>query len=85
MFIGVNSLETGNGPAMAERFGLASSGFVLARDVGPGSDAYHDAIGARGMPATAFYDRQGHLLRVDQGGLSESALRADLTQLYGVS
>jgi len=85
VFIGVNSLETGNGVAMAQRFHLAASGFVLARDVGPGLSNYHDALGARGMPATAFYSPEGRLLKLDQGGLTESALRSSIHQLFGVS
>jgi thiol-disulfide isomerase/thioredoxin len=83
VFIGVNSLETGNGEAMAQRFDLTASGFVLARDVGPGLSNYHDALGALGMPATAFYSPEGRLLKVDQGGLSESALRGAIDQLFG--
>jgi len=85
VFIGVNSLETGNGVAMAQRFDLAGSGFVLARDVGPGLSDYHDALGARGMPATAFYSPEGRLLKVDQGGLTESALRTSIRQLFGTT
>ncbi|MGH9207413.1 MAG: TlpA disulfide reductase family protein [Acidimicrobiales bacterium] len=33
-FVEVNSLETGNGLAMASQFGLAASGAILASDVG---------------------------------------------------
>jgi len=83
VFIGVDSLETGDGGAMARRYGLAQSGFVLARDTGLGSSAYHDAIGARGMPATAFYSRSGGLLQVDQGEVSEASLAATINHFYG--
>ena len=85
VFIGIDSLETGNGLAMAREYGLTTSGFVLLRDVGPGSSAYHDAIGARGMPATAFYNPQGRLLQVDQGGISEAQLLSTIERLYGVT
>ena len=85
VFIGVNSLETGNGLAMAQRFDLAGSGFALARDIGPGLSNYHDALGALGMPATAFYSRQGQLLKVDQGVMNEQALRAAIQQYFGLS
>lgn len=85
VFVGVNSLETGDGEAMARQFALAPSGLVLARDVGSGSSDYHDAIGARGMPATAFYNRDGRLITVDQGGLTAATLRATIRQLYGIA
>ena len=84
-FIGVNSLETGNGLAMAQRFNLAASGFALARDIGPGLSNYHDALGALGMPATAFYSRDGHLLHVDQGVMTGQALRSAIRQYFGVA
>jgi thiol-disulfide isomerase/thioredoxin len=85
VFIGVDSLETGDGGAMARRYGLAESGFILARDTGLGSSAYHDAIHARGMPATAFYNSRGQLLQVDQGEVSDATLTATLSRLYGSS
>ncbi|MGH9123225.1 MAG: TlpA family protein disulfide reductase [Acidimicrobiales bacterium] len=84
-FIGVNSLETGNGLAMAQRFNLAGSGFALARDVGPGLSNYHDALGALGMPATAFYSRQGQLLHVDQGGMTAQALQAAIQHYFALT
>jgi len=83
VFIGVDSLETGDGRAMARRYDLAPSGFVLARDTGSGSSAYHDAIGARGMPATAFYSSRGQLLQVDQGEVSQASLTSTIDRLYG--
>lgn len=85
-FIGVNSEETGSGMGMARRFHLAESGFVLARDIhGAVGSGLHDALHGRGMPITAFYDRDGHLLDVAQGALPEDALRDRLHQLYGVT
>jgi len=83
VFIGVDSLETGDGPAMARRYDLARSGFVLARDTGSGSSAYHDAIGARGMPATAFYSPRGQLLQVVQGEVSKASLTSTINRLFG--
>ncbi len=75
-FVGVNSVETGNGCGMAERFGLAAAGFTLAKDVGGANNSgYHDALGANGMPATAFYDANGHLIDVELSGLPASVLR----------
>jgi thiol-disulfide isomerase/thioredoxin len=84
-FIGVNSLETGDGTRMAQEFALADSGFVLARDInGNRGSGLHDALGGRGMPITAFYDARGRLVDFAGGALPESALRQRLRQLYDV-
>jgi thiol-disulfide isomerase/thioredoxin len=84
-FIGVNSEETGNGKAMAQRFHLAESGFVLARDIGGTvGSGLHDALRGQGMPITAFYDADGRLVDVARGALPEDALWDRLHQLYGV-
>ena len=84
-FIGVDSMETGDGRGMATRFKLAAAGFVLARDVGPGGSGLHDAIHAPGMPATIFYDAEGRILGRDIAAVPESLLRTQLQQYYGVS
>jgi len=82
-FVGVNSLETGDGMSMARDFGI--DWWPLARDVdGQQDSGLHDALGGRGMPITAFYDAQGKLLYVNPGALPEDALRARLQALYGV-
>lgn len=82
-FIGVNSLETGNGMAMARQFHLADSGFVLAKDIGGAQHSgLHDAIGAQGMPASIFYDADGKVLDVERAALPEADLRQKLDQLY---
>lgn len=86
VFVGINSLETGNGLGMARRFNLEESGFVLAADVGGRQGSgLHDALGGRGMPITAFYDDQGRLVDFAGGALPEEALREKLRQLYGVN
>lgn len=84
-FIGVDSQETGDGAGMAREFHLAANGFVLARDVG-GSPAagLHDALGARGMPVTAFYSEDGKLLRTYRAQIPETVLRTALHELYGL-
>lgn len=83
-FIGVNSLETGDGLAMARQFGV--DWWPIARDVnGQQASGLHDALGGRGMPITAFYDANGKLLYVSPGALPETTLRATLQQYYGVS
>jgi thiol-disulfide isomerase/thioredoxin len=85
VFIELNSQETGDGSAMANDFGLAASGMILAKDVGPSpASGMHDALGAQGMPVSAFYDAHGHLLEHDNGGILEPDLGAKLHQFYGV-
>jgi cytochrome c biogenesis protein CcmG/thiol:disulfide interchange protein DsbE len=82
-FAGINSQETGDGLAMARQYSIES--WPLARDVG-GTQAsgLHDALGARGMPLTAFYDSNGRLLTVVLGAISEDDLRARIHSLYGI-
>ena len=59
-FIAVDSQETGDGAAFADHYHLAQSGFVLARDIGQSSTGgLFKAYGARGLPVTVIYDRQG--------------------------
>ena len=83
-FIGVNAFETGDGLAMARRFGIDS--WPLARDIeGEQGSGLHDALGGQGMPISAFYDAQGKLLFVSPGALPLDRLRATLEQYYGVS
>lgn len=85
VFVGVNSLETGDGMAMARQFRLEESGFVLASDIGgQQSSGLHDRLGGRGMPVTAFYDDAGRLLDVAGGALPEDVLFDKLRELYGV-
>ena len=84
-FVGVNSLETGNGTAMADEYHLADAGFVLARDVGGAQGSgLHDAVGARGMPATIFYDANGNILEVERAAIPPGTLKAKLHAFYGV-
>lgn len=83
-FVGVNSLETGDGMAMARQFGV--DWWPIARDVdGQQASGLHDALGGQGMPISAFYDADGKLLHVSLGALSERSLRATLQQYFGVS
>ncbi len=83
-FVGVNSLETGDGMAMAREFGI--DWWPLARDVdGQQDSGLHDALGGQGMPMTAFYDAKGNLLTAVLGALPEQALRDQLQKLYGIS
>ena len=80
-FVGINSLENGDGMSMARDFGI--DWWPLARDVdGQQDSGLHDALGGQGMPITAFYDAKGKLLYVNPGALPEDALRARLQALY---
>jgi cytochrome c biogenesis protein CcmG/thiol:disulfide interchange protein DsbE len=83
-FVGINSRESGDGLAMARQYG--ADRWPLAADVG-GTQAsgLHDALGARGMPVTAFYAASGKLLTVVFGAISEDDLRARIATLYGVT
>jgi len=84
-FIGVDSQETGDGPAFAARFRLAQSGFALARDIGRASTGgMYTALGARGLPVTAFYSSTGSLLFKVEEGLTAAELHQMLKQYYGL-
>lgn len=84
-FIFVNSNETGNWRAMADRHHLLD--FEVASDVGGSlhNGLYRSFGGTGGMPLTAFYDDQGHLLRVFPGALVGANLTDAIKQIYGVS
>lgn len=83
-FVGVDSMDGGDGLAMARRLGVG--GWPLARDVeGAQSSGLHDALNGVGMPITAFYDAAGKLRFVSQGALTEDALRQLLHDRFGVA
>ena len=69
-FLGVDSLETGDGLALARRYGV--DWWPLARDIdGQQASGLHDNLGGQGMPISAFYDAAGHLVYVSPGALAE--------------
>lgn len=83
-FVGVASQETGDPLLMPRRHGV--DWWTLARDTGGHTgDGLSRALGARGMPLTAFYDADGQLVHVQLGALTEPQLRASIGQLYGIS
>jgi thiol-disulfide isomerase/thioredoxin len=83
-FVGIDSQETGDGLAMARRYGI--EWWPLAVDSGGSQNSgLHDDLGAKGMPVTAFYDAGGKLLTVVPGAISEADLRTRLHDLYGVA
>lgn len=86
-FVEINSMETGNGPAMAQQYGLARAGAVVLSDVGGAQGSgLHDALGGGNeMPVTAFYSPTGTLLFSHVGAYSASTLTAALRQYYGVN
>lgn len=83
----VNALETGNGLAFAQRFGLRSSVTAVASDVGGSqNDGLYQTLGGTGsMPMTAFYSAQGTLLTTHVGGFDAATLASELRQLYGLT
>ena len=84
-FIGVNTSETGDGPAMARRFDLAGAGFALARDIGPSpASQLWSGFGGQGLPVTAFYDAHGRVVDFSPGMLSQTELQARLQKNFGV-
>ena len=83
-FLGVDSMETGDGVGFARELGYDR--FTLARDTGGLQDSgLHDALGRRGLPVTAFYNGKGTLLYVSTGALTEEALRSRIHDLFGAS
>jgi thiol-disulfide isomerase/thioredoxin len=85
-FIGVDSDDSGRGAGMASQYGLSAAGFVLATDVGGSQGTgLHDALGAPGMPATAFYDAGGRLVFKAIEAIPEATLRRKLDELYGLN
>lgn len=87
VFIGVDSLETGNKNFLPTLFHLADAFAALARDVGPNGNGLHAALGGGNtMPLTAFYGANGRLLDVERGALVPvSALKTKIAQLFGVT
>lgn len=82
-FVGVASQETGNPLLMPERHGV--DWWPLARDIGGSNGSgLSTALGARGMPLTAFYDDRGALLHVQLGSITEPQLKSFIAQFYGI-
>lgn len=83
-FIEVDTLETGNGAAFANRFDLQHSVAATAKDPGAfdGKGLYRFLGGTGGMPLTAFYNPQGRLIATHVGVLNTAGLYADLARYY---
>lgn len=82
-FVGIASQETGNPLYMPQRHEV--DWWVLAQDVGGRNrSGLSEALGARGMPLTAFYDENGVLLHTQLGALAESQLRNTIRELYKI-
>ena len=87
-FVAVNSKEISApaGIALARGKGLAEAGVTLARDVGQGGSALHDAYDVRSaMPINAFYDAAGKMVYVAPGQLTPDKLNERLQTLFGVT
>jgi len=79
-FVFIDSMETGDGLAMAQRFGVGA--MPIARDSGARGSALHDAVvGSPSMPATALYDPAGKLRVVIPGAIGQQVLREMLHDL----
>jgi rhodanese-related sulfurtransferase/thiol-disulfide isomerase/thioredoxin len=85
-FVAVQTQDTGDGAAMAQRFDLAGAGFALAHDIGgtPPVQLW-SAFGAQGLPVTAFYDAAGKLVDFSGGMLNQSELEARLAKNFGIT
>lgn len=85
-FVAVQTQDTGDGAAMAQRFDLSGAGFALARDVGgTPPNRLWSSFGGQGLPVTAFYDSSGKLVDFSGGMLSQSDLEARLAKHFGVT
>ena len=84
-FVGVDSLETGDGLFMPRRHHI--TWWPLAKDVsGAQASGLHDALGGGpAMPLTAFYGADGRLLDVERAAMPEDILRTRLRTLYGLA
>jgi rhodanese-related sulfurtransferase/thiol-disulfide isomerase/thioredoxin len=84
-FVGVDSNDSGDGAAMAQRFDLAGAGFHLAHDIGtrPASDLWL-AYGSQGLPVTAFYDARGKLVDFSPGMLTQDELAQRIKTNFGI-
>jgi cytochrome c biogenesis protein CcmG, thiol:disulfide interchange protein DsbE len=87
IFIGADSLETGDKNFLRNPFHLADAFAALARDVGPNGIGLHAALGGGNtMPLTAFYSTDDRLLDVERGALVPAgALKRKIAQLFGVT
>ena len=84
-FVGIDTQANGSGLGDAERWGIAGV-WPLAKDIGGtnGSGLSTGTFGARGSPMTVFYDENGTVVHVQQGGLSAQQLLAALDPFFGV-
>jgi thiol-disulfide isomerase/thioredoxin len=83
-FVGINTLDNGNGLNKAEEWGIAGE-WPLARDIGNGNGSAlgQATFGARGMPMTVIYDEQGVAVQIIQRGLTDNQLLELLEQFTG--
>lgn len=83
-FVFVDSQDTDRlGKRMAEDFGIDT--FVVGKDFGASNAAFFRALGGLGMPITAFYDAEGSLDFVAQGGLVDGAIFEQLRRFGYIS
>lgn len=85
-FVGINTLDNGNGLGDAEKWGIAGA-WPLARDIGNGNGSSLGQVvfGAQGMPMTVIYDEQGTAVQVIRQGLTRQQLIQMLEEFTGYS
>jgi len=84
-FVGVDSEENGDGLGAARRFGIGA--WTLVRDTGGSQQSgLRDAVQSTpGMPVTAVYDAQGHLVAAHLGAMTADALALLLHDRLGIT
>ena len=84
-FVGIDTQDNGSGLADAEKWGIAGV-WPIAKDIGGtnGSGLSTRTFGARGSPMTVFYDENGTVVHVQQGGLSAAQLLDAIDKFFGV-
>lgn len=85
-FVGINTLDNGNGMSDAEKWGIVGA-WPLARDIGNGNGSQlgQNTFGATGMPMTVIYDETGAAVQIIRQGLSRDQLLQLLDQYTGYS
>lgn len=83
----VNSMETGNGQAFAQEFGLFGAATDVLRDVGgEQNNGLYQSIGGTGsLPMTVFYNAAGQILTTHLGGYDSQTLAQAIKQEYGIA
>jgi cytochrome c biogenesis protein CcmG, thiol:disulfide interchange protein DsbE len=85
-FVHVNTQETGSWRRLVEEFG--TDWWPIARDIngsGKNGSGLWQTLSGQGMPITAMYDARGNLVFNRTGTMSESLLRTQIADLFGIT